>query len=145
MPHRLIISALLATALPLIAFPDGSVVTRFAGPPEVEYPTGISAAANGDVYVSVDQNGSLGKEPGFGKIVIARDTDGDGSADTFIDFVPDLVSPRGGHFTGGTFYVVHPPYLEPVPNSAIYDTRLLVCSLVHLKVVRLLRQSAQSS
>jgi putative heme-binding domain-containing protein len=117
MSHRLILATLLAPTLPLAAFPDGAVVTRFAGPPEVEYPTGISSAANGDVYVSVDKNGSLGKEADFGKIVIARDTDADGKADAFIDFVPVLSSPRGGHFTGGTFYVVHPPYL-----SAFRDT-----------------------
>jgi putative heme-binding domain-containing protein len=103
---------LVAPGLPLAAVPEGFVIKKFAGPPEVEYPTGISAAANGDVYVSVDQNGSLGHREDFGRIVRARDTDGDGEADDFVDFVPTLDSPRGGHFTGGTFYVIHPPYLS---------------------------------
>src|SRR5690606_8654271 len=94
------------------ALPEGFVIKDFAGPPNVEYPTGISAAANGDVYVSVDKNGSLGHEKDYGKIVIARDTTGDGVADKFIDFVPTIDSPRAGHFTGGTFYLIHPPYLS---------------------------------
>src|SRR5690606_26757092 len=95
-----------------LALPDGFEIQEFAKPPQVEYPTAISAAANGDVYVSSDKNGSLGHEPGYGKIVRARDTDGDGQADDFLDFVPDVDSPRGGHFTGGTLYLIHPPYLS---------------------------------
>jgi len=95
-----------------MAVPKGWTKTDFASPPEVEYPTAISAAANGDVYVSVDKNGSLGHEKDFGKIVMARDTDGDGKADKFQDFVPSVASPRGGHYVGGTFYLIHPPYLS---------------------------------
>lgn len=86
-------------------------INEFAGPPQANYPTAISAAPNGDVYVSSDRNGSLGHAKKMGKIVLCRDTDGDGKADKFIDFVPDLDSPRGGHLAGGVFYVIHPPYL----------------------------------
>jgi len=113
----------------LSALPEGFVIEEFAGPPNIEYPTGISAAANGDVYVSVDKNGSLGHEKDFGKIVIARDTDGDGKADKFIDFVPVVDSPRGGHFTGGTFYLIHPPYLTSFRDTngdGVADERKLL-------------------
>jgi putative heme-binding domain-containing protein len=99
------------------ALPEGWKITEFASPPEGEYPAAISAAANGDVYISSDRNGSLGHDPEFGKIVRAKDTDGDGKADKFQDFVPHVTSPRGGHCVGDTFFLIHPPYL-----SAFRDT-----------------------
>ncbi|HEX3133324.1 MAG TPA: heme-binding domain-containing protein, partial [Planctomycetota bacterium] len=77
----------------------------------MSWPTAISAAANGDVYVSSDQNGFFGHAKHMGKIIRCRDTDGDGKADQFVNFVPDIDSPRGGHLVGGTFYVIHPPHL----------------------------------
>ncbi len=94
------------------ALPEGWTITEFAAPPEGEYPTAISAAANGDLYISSDRNGSLGHNPEFGKIVRATDTDGDGKADDFQDYVPRVTSPRGGHYVGDTFYLIHPPYLS---------------------------------
>lgn len=99
------------------ALPEGWTITEFASPPEAEYPAAISAAANGDIYISSDRNGSLGHKPEFGKIVRATDTDGDGKADEFQDYVPHVTSPRGGHHVGDTFYLIHPPYL-----SAYRDT-----------------------
>lgn len=101
----------------LTALPEGWKITEFAAPPEVDYPSAISAAANGDVYISSDPNGSIGHDPEFGKIIRARDNDGDGKADEFVDFVPRVPSPRGGQFVGDTFYLIHPPYL-----SAYRDT-----------------------
>lgn len=101
----------------LKALPEGWTITEFAAPPEVDYPTAISAAANGDVYISSDPNGSLGRDPKFGRIIRARDSNGDGRADEFLDFVPKVSSPRGGHFVGDTLYLIHPPYL-----SAFRDT-----------------------
>jgi putative heme-binding domain-containing protein len=92
--------------------PEGWKINEFAGPKDADHPAAISAAANGDVYVSSDPNGSLGKDPKFGRIVRATDTTGDGKADQFQDFVPKVNSPRGGHFVGGTFYLIHPPYLS---------------------------------
>ena len=94
-----------------VAVPEGWQIRVFASPPEVDYPTSVSAAANGDLYVSSDPNGSLGKDPKFGRIVRVTDSDGDGKADKFQDFVPHVKSPRGGHFVGGTHYLIHPPYL----------------------------------
>lgn len=104
-------------ALPLstlscaLAIPEGLEIHEFAGPPNADYPAGISVAPNGDVYVSSDQNGSLGKQKDMGRIIRCRDTDGDGKADQFIHFIPKIDSPRGGDFVAGTFYLIHPPYL----------------------------------
>lgn len=94
-----------------MAVPEGFEIHEFAGPPNVDYPTAVYAAANGDVYVSSDPNGSLGHNKDFGKVVRCRDADGDGKADQFLDFIPKVTSPRGGHMVGDTLYLIHPPIL----------------------------------
>ncbi|MCB1133276.1 MAG: heme-binding protein, partial [Verrucomicrobiae bacterium] len=105
------------SATAALALPDGFEIHAFASPPDADYPAAITVAPNGDVYVSSDQNGSLGKKPGMGRIIRCRDTDGDGKADEFVRFVPDVDSPRGGHIVGDTLFLIHPPYL-----SAFRDT-----------------------
>jgi putative heme-binding domain-containing protein len=92
--------------------PEGFEIQEFAGPPEVDYPTAVMASANGDVYVPCDRNGSLGKKEGMGRVMRCRDTDGDGKADQFVAFVPEINSPRGGHFVADTLYIIHPPFLS---------------------------------
>ena len=94
------------------ALPEGFVMKEFAGPPNADYPAAITVSATGDVYVSSDQNGSLGHKKNMGRIIRCRDKDGDGKADEFIHFVPDVDSPRGGHFVGDTLYLIHPPFLS---------------------------------
>lgn len=101
-----------AAAGSAMAVPQGFVIREFAGPPNADYPAAITAAANGDVYVSSDQNGSLGHRKDFGRIIRCRDKDGDGKADEFAHFVPTMDSPRGGHFVGDTLYLIHPPFLS---------------------------------
>ncbi len=103
---------LAALAAPALAVPEGFTIHEFAAPPEADYPAAITVAPNGDVYVSSDQNGSLGKKEGMGRIIRCRDTDGDGKADDYVHFVPDVDSPRGGHLVGDTLYLIHPPYLS---------------------------------
>ena len=70
--------AFLLLSAPAIALPDGYELSDWAEPFDVDYPTALTAAADGTVYVSVDKNGSLGKEKNMGKIVSCRDTNGDG-------------------------------------------------------------------
>jgi putative membrane-bound dehydrogenase-like protein len=98
--------------------PKGYDVTVFAMPPEVMYPTAVAAAPGGEVYVAIDEQGSLGKDPRRGRVVKAVDTDGDGKADRFTTFAK-MDHPRGVHFdpTTDTLYVLHPPTL-----SAYRDT-----------------------
>lgn len=109
--------ASLLLAVPAFALPEGYELTNWAEPFDIEYPTAITAAADGTVYVSVDKNGSLGKDKHMGSVISCRDTDGDGKADKFVNFVPDVDSPRGGHFVRDTLYLIHPPFL-----SAFRDT-----------------------
>ncbi|MDQ8189271.1 DUF7133 domain-containing protein [Roseibacillus persicicus] len=90
---------------------DGFQTTVFAQPFDVEYPTALSAGPDGTVYVSVDWDGSLGHDYS-GKVVACRDEDGDGQADRFWDFIPEVESPRGGHMVDGKFYLIHPPFLS---------------------------------
>jgi len=111
MVRSLLVLAFLAAAAQ--AVPDGFSIHEFVGTkqePEL-YPTALSAAANGDLYISSDRNGSLGHTPGLGRILIARDTKGTGVADTMIEFTK-VDSPRGGHILNGSFYLVHPPFLS---------------------------------
>ena len=105
--------ALFLLAAAAQAVPEGFVIREFLGgaqDPEI-YPTAVTAAANGDVYVSSDKNGSLGHIPGMGRILLARDTKGAGVADQVSEYTK-VESPRGGHFVGGVLYLVHPPFLS---------------------------------
>lgn len=105
-----------------IKAPPGFDVTLFAAPPNISYPVCLASAQDGTVYVGVDENGSLDKKPGRGKIVRCRDTNGDGQADEFIEFAK-IDSPRGivvaNHGAAGnlhkgvtSLFVLHPPHLS---------------------------------
>lgn len=94
---------------------DGFVASIFASPPDVSYPTCLYAAPNGDLYVGIDLNGSLGKTKGHGKVVRCVDTDNDGIADKFETFC-EVQHPRGLLFERGKLIVLHPPLL-----TAFYD------------------------
>jgi len=103
-----------------IKVPAGYKATVFAMPPHVSYPTCVAAAPNGDVFVGIDENGSLGTDrKRVQRIVRCTDSDGDGRADKFTTFADQVESPRGLFFDpysasakGGTLYVLHPPYLR---------------------------------
>ena len=51
---------------PLAALDQAFEIHDFAAPPQVSWPVSLAAAANGDVYVSSDHIGSLGKVKGMG-------------------------------------------------------------------------------
>jgi putative heme-binding domain-containing protein len=98
-----------------VKVPQGFEKSIFAGPPNISYPTCIAAEPSGEVFVGVDQNGSLDTKPGRGMVVRCVDTNGDGVADSFKVFAR-MDSPRGLIFDHNTLYVMHPPVLE-----AFYD------------------------
>ena len=109
------------------AQPKGFKVVTFAKPPQVNYPTGVAASGNGDVYVSVDLNSSIDQKANRGKIVKCTDTDGDGLADKFTDYVPNIDSPRSSCFVGDTLYVVNPPFLSAFrdrDNDGVADEKV---------------------
>jgi putative membrane-bound dehydrogenase-like protein len=91
--------------------PEGFEVRIFASPPHVTYPVCITTSVDGEVFVGVDEQGSLGKEPGRGKVVRCIDTDGDGQADQFNDFAK-MDHPRGLIYNDGSLWVLHPPFLS---------------------------------
>ncbi|MCA9197565.1 MAG: c-type cytochrome [Planctomycetales bacterium] len=90
---------------------DGFHLTVFSQPPHVTYPAGLAVSPDGIVFVSVDLNSSLDREPNRGKIVRCVDTDDDGVADEYSDFVSKIESPRGMCYAADTLYVIHPPFL----------------------------------
>jgi len=99
-----------------IKVPDGYQATVFAKPPELAYPTALSAAPDGTLFVAVDENGSLGNDAKRGRVVRVRDVDGDGHADEFKVFAT-MDSPRGVIWDGVLgkpsvrVHVMHPPNL----------------------------------
>ncbi len=93
-----------ATPIPL-----KSVFTR--PPPNVGYPVCVSAAPTGEVFVGIDENGSLDQKPGRGRVVRCVDTKGTGKADTFTTFCT-IDSPRGVFFDDNQLFVLHPPLIE---------------------------------
>ncbi|MFM8287359.1 MAG: ThuA domain-containing protein [Planctomycetaceae bacterium] len=118
--------------------PAGFGVTLFAAPPQISYPVCLASDLDGTVYVGVDLNGSLDKQAGRGKVVRCRDTNGDGSADEFLDFAT-IDSPRGllpvpGAGGKGTdLYVLHPPHLsvyrDRTGDGVADDSEVLVRNL----------------
>ncbi len=94
-----------------IKAPAGWDVSIFAGPPEgVNYCTTVCATIDGSVYVGIDEQGSLGREKGKGRVVRLRDTKGTGKADEIITCVK-IDNPRGVWVDGNDLYVLGPPLL----------------------------------
>ncbi len=100
-----------------VKVPEQFNFTLFAAPPAVNYPVYVAAAPNGDLYVSSDGNGSLGRKPHRGRILRLRDTDGDGRADEVKEFVKDVDSPRGLVWDHDRLYLIHPPDVSVYVDS----------------------------
>lgn len=97
----LAISAGMATAAP-----SDLVSTRYAGNDLTPCPSCLSAAPNGDLFVGVDLNGSLGKGASKGRIVKLLDSNNDGKADRSTVFAK-VDNPRGLMAVGDRLYVLH--------------------------------------
>lgn len=100
-----------ATIGEFVQAPKGFRVTLFAAPPQVSYPVAVSAAPNGDIYVAVDEQGSLGRNPGGGKVLRLVDRDGDGRAED-VNLFASMEHPRGVVALDGAVWVLHPPLLS---------------------------------
>lgn len=92
--------------------PEGFEVSLFAPSQMANYPVYVAAAPNGDLYVSSDGNGSLGRDPHRGRVLRLRDVDGDGRADEVTEFVKDVDSPRGLIWDEDRLYLLHPPHIS---------------------------------
>jgi len=95
-----------------VKVPDGFDLTLFAPAEAANYPVFVASAPNGDLYVSSDGNGSLGRKPHRGRVLRLRDADGDGRADQVTEFVKDIDSPRGLVWDHDRLYLVHPPHVS---------------------------------
>jgi len=95
-----------------VTWPAEFEATVFAKPPEVSYGIFLSASPDGTLFVGSDQNGSIDRQPGRGKVIMCRDTKGTGTADKFTTFCT-VDSPRGVAWDPSTrtLYVMHPPNL----------------------------------
>ncbi len=95
----------------VVKAPPGFKVSLFAAPPRVSYPVALSVAPDGAVYVAVDEQGSLGRTPGGGRVVRCIDADGDGRADR-VNVFAKMEHPRGVIALDGKVWVLHPPMLS---------------------------------
>jgi len=84
----------LADPLKGVKAPAAFDVTLFGEPPDVNYPVCLAATPSGELFVGVDENGSLGKVEGYGKVLRCADRDGDGRAEEIKVFAK-LRHPRG--------------------------------------------------
>ena len=100
-----------AEVLKDVTVPDGFDVTLFSNSAAANYPVYVTAAPNGDLYVSSDGNGSLGRDPHRGRVLRLRDKDGDGRADEVTEFVKDVDSPRGAVWDHDRLILLHPPHI----------------------------------
>ncbi len=95
-----------------VKVPEGFDVSVFSDWRSANYPVYVAAAPNGDLYVSSDGNGSLGRNAGRGRVLRLRDTDHDGTADEVTEFVKDVDSPRGLIWDQDRLYLLHPPHIS---------------------------------
>lgn len=98
--------------LDLVEVPAGFQKTIFAPWQMANYPTYLAATPDGDLYVSSDGNGSLGRQPHRGRVLRLRDRNGDGRADEVTEFIRDIDSPRGILWDHDRLYVLHPPHID---------------------------------
>lgn len=99
-----------AKILQSVKAPANFDVTVFAAPPDVSYVTCLTAAPTRDVFIGIDETGSLGHQPNGGRVVRAVDTTDDGHADKLVTFAT-MDHPRGLVWDDGKLWVLHPPYL----------------------------------
>jgi putative membrane-bound dehydrogenase-like protein len=95
----------------VVKAPPGFKISLFASPPKVGYPVTLSVAPDGAVYVAVDEQGSLGRTPGGGRVVRCIDGEGDGKAD-HVNVFAKMEHPRGVVAQDGKVWVLHPPLLS---------------------------------
>ncbi len=77
----------------------------------MSYPVALAAAPTGELFVAVDEQGSIGRTPGGGKVLRCVDKDGDGKVDEVTVFAK-MDHPRGLIYQDGSLWVLHPPFLS---------------------------------
>ena len=95
-------------------------VTNFAGPDLTPSPACLAVAATGEVFVGVDQIGSLGKTPGKGSIVRLVDNNNDGKVDEHTQFAM-VDNPRGIIALGDRVFVLHTTFSNETKKATGMD------------------------
>lgn len=96
--------------------PSELTITRFSGPDVTPSPACLAVAPTGEVYVGVDMIGSLGKDPGKGRILKLIDKDNDGKMDEHIDFA-EVDNPRGILVLGKQVFVLHTTFSKETKKA----------------------------
>ena len=116
-----------------VSVPDGFEATLFAPWQSANYPVYVAAAPNGDLYVSSDGCGSLGRDADRGRVLRLRDKDGDGRADEVTEFIASIDSPRGLIWDHDRLYLLHPPhvsvYFDQDGDGVAEDSKRLVSNI----------------
>jgi putative membrane-bound dehydrogenase-like protein len=86
-------------------------LTLFAAPPKVNYPVAVAATPTGELFVAVDEQGSVGTKPGGGKVLRLVDRDGDGKSVDVTVFAK-MDHPRGLIYQNGKLWVLHSRFLS---------------------------------
>lgn len=118
--------------------PPGFDLTLFAAPPMISYPVAITCEPGGAVYVAVDEQGSLGRTPGGGRIVRLVDRNGDGKADAATVFAR-VDHPRGVAYREGKLWVCHPPTLsvfEDTDGDGVSDKQEVLVTGLTTRLIR---------
>ena len=130
-------SAILLLVAPRLSAEEESepefVQQRFVTNEHITAPTGVSVSPEGVVFVSCDPNGTTNTRGRVGKVVRCEDTDGDGVADRFSNFVEGIDSPRGSCYVDDTLYLMQPPslvaYQDPDGDGVAEKVTVLVSNL----------------
>ncbi|MBL6843375.1 MAG: DUF1080 domain-containing protein [Verrucomicrobiae bacterium] len=106
-------------------------LSYFAMAPEINSVVSVVAEPGGAIYALCDGNAGLGRLPNQGSVWRLVDEDDDGRADFATPYLPNIDTPRGGHFLNGTLYLVHPPYISACRDTngdGIADERKVLAS-----------------
>ncbi|NQX38729.1 putative heme-binding domain-containing protein [Pedobacter steynii] len=90
---------------PAVAPPE-LTITPFSGPEVTPSPACLAVAPTGEVFVGIDMIGSLGKDPGKGRILKLIDQNNDGKMDQHVEFAT-VDNPRGIIAKGDQVFVLH--------------------------------------
>ena len=95
----------------MLNWPEELDISGFAGSDTVPSPACLAVAPTGEVFVGVDMIGSLGKDPGKGRIVRLVDCNNDGILDSHTEFA-QVDNPRGILSIGDQLFVLHTVFSE---------------------------------
>ncbi len=115
------ISALADTLSNASAWPNDAIdVRNFTSADLTPSPACLAVAATGEVFVGIDQIGSLGKTPQKGYILKLVDKDNDGKVDVHTKFAM-VDNPRGIISLGNKLYVLHTVFSKETGKASGMD------------------------